>query len=55
MDLKDVSTKELAAELKSRIGIHSMVIDPYEKTKITVGNKEAFNFDGPAVILVNMD
>ncbi|GAK47727.1 hypothetical protein LOSG293_110430 [Secundilactobacillus oryzae JCM 18671] len=55
MELNQVSTKDLSDELRSRVGIQSIILDPYEKSKITVGNKEVFNFDGPAVILVNID
>nr|WP_252903764.1 BC1881 family protein [Secundilactobacillus oryzae] len=55
LELNQVSTKDLSDELRSRVGIQSIILDPYEKSKITVGNKEVFNFDGPAVILVNID
>ncbi|ADN99238.1 BC1881 family protein [Lactiplantibacillus plantarum] len=55
MDLKDVTTKELSKELESRLGIQTISLQLEEQAKITVGDQKVFNFDGPAVIIVNMD
>jgi len=55
MDLTTIPTKELSDELYSRSGIQSIQLKIDEKSKITVEDHERFNFDGPAVILINMD
>jgi hypothetical protein len=54
-ELEKFSTKELNDELIRRLGVQSIPISFEEKAKITVDNHERFNFDGPAVIIVNMD
>lgn len=53
--ITEFSTKELSDELIDRLGVQSIPIVIEEKAKITVDNQERFNFDGPAVIIVNMD
>ncbi|MCC6116950.1 BC1881 family protein [Lactiplantibacillus plantarum] len=55
MDLKDVTTKELSKELESRLGIQTISLQLEEQAKITVEDQKVFSFDGPAVIIVNMD
>ena len=55
MNLKHVTTKELSKELESRLGIQTISLQLEEQAKITVGDQKAFSFDGPAVIIVNMD
>lgn len=55
MNLKEATTKELSEELSSRLGVQTIFLKLNEKSKITVEDQETFNFDGPAVILVNMD
>ena len=52
MDLTQVTTKQLSDELQSRLGIQTINLKFEDKAKITVGDQ---NFDGPAVIIVNMD
>lgn len=48
------STKELTDELTKREGVKTLIAEPYEKIKITVGQKEMV-LTGPAVILINQD
>lgn len=55
MDLKQISTKELSDELRERLGVQSIELNLSEKAKITTDIHRNFSFDGPAVILVNMD
>ena len=55
VDLTQVTTKQLSDELQSRIGIQTINLRFEEKAKITVGGQNIFSFDGPAVIIVNMD
>jgi len=55
MDLTQVTTKKLSDELQSRLGIQTINLKFEDKVKITVGDQNTFSFDGPAVIIVNMD
>lgn len=55
MNLSEATTKELSDELRLRFGVQTISLEFEEKAKITVGHQEVFSFDGPAVILVNMD
>ncbi|WP_225364946.1 BC1881 family protein [Levilactobacillus brevis] len=55
LDLKQVTTKQLSDELQSRLGIQTINLKFEGKAKITVGDQNTFSFDGPAVIIVNMD
>lgn len=48
------STKKLTDELAQRKGVQSLIAEPYEQIKITVGQKEIV-LTGPAVILINQD
>ncbi len=50
MDLKNVSTKALVEELVSREAVEKIVVEPYEKYSITVG-EEKINDAGPVVLL----
>lgn len=54
MELSDYSTKALTEELIKRIGVESMEIAPYKKAYIETDNQQ-FNFDGPAIVIVNID
>lgn len=50
MDLKNVSTKELAEELSKREAVEKITVQPYEEYSITAG-KRKINDAGPVVIL----
>lgn len=50
MDLKNVSTTELAEELASREAVEKIVVEPYESYSIIVG-KHKIKDGGPVVIL----
>ena len=50
MDLKNVSTKELAEELASREAVEKIAVEPYEEYSITVGERKIRD-GGPVVIL----
>lgn len=47
MDLKNVKTCELVAELKLREGVECTTAEPYEDVSVTV--------NGPAIVLVVTD
>ncbi len=50
MDLKNVSTKELAEELSKREAVEKITVQPYEEYSITAGERK-INDAGPVVIL----
>lgn len=50
MDLKNVSTKELAEELSKREAVEMITVEPYEEYSITAGEHK-INEAGPVVIL----
>ena len=50
MDLSQYSTRELVAELQKREAVESVAAAPYEKYRITVGEREIAD-TGPAIIL----
>ena len=52
--MKKQSTKKISEELITREGISHIIIEPYEKVKITTGQRER-EFIGPAIIIVNQD
>lgn len=47
IDLKDVATCDLVAELKQREGVDTHIADPYQDITVTA--------NGPAVVLVVID
>lgn len=47
MDLKEVSTKDLVEELKTREGVEATIAEPYKDSEVRVS--------GPAIILVVID
>ena len=49
MDLKNVSTKELAEELSKREAVEKITVQPYEEYSITAGDQK-INSAGPFVI-----
>ena len=49
MDLKNVSTKELAEELSKREAVEKITVLPYEEYSITAGERNIIDA-GPAVI-----
>lgn len=50
MNLTDFSTKELVEELSKREAVEKIIVEPYEKYSITVGEQK-INDKGPVVIL----
>lgn len=54
MKISDYSTEELTRELIQRTGVESMKIVPYKNVCIQTGDQQ-FKFDGPAVVIVNID
>lgn len=52
--MKKSSTKDLTNELLDREGINHLIVDPYEKVRITTGHEER-EITGPAIILINQD
>lgn len=46
-DLRSVATEQLVEELKTRDGVDTYTIDPYDETEIPV--------DGPAIVFVITD
>ncbi|ADK16191.1 BC1881 family protein [Clostridium ljungdahlii] len=47
MDLKNVSTKKLVEELKSREGVETTTVEPYVE--------KAIKANGPAIVFVVID
>lgn len=47
MELEKISTSELVQELQKRIGVESVIAEPYEKKDISV--------EGPAIVLLITD
>lgn len=52
--LKEISTKELSEELETRLGVESIVLEPYEVAKLKTGQTTK-EIEGPAIILINID
>ena len=50
MNLQEISTAELVEELSKREAVETVVAEPYQAYKITVGEKEISDA-GPAVIM----
>lgn len=50
MELASFSTKELVEELSKREAVEKIIVEPYEKYSITVGEQK-INDKGPVVIL----
>lgn len=47
MEIKNITTKELVEELKTRDGVEIKIIDPYQD--------EIINVNGPCVVFIVVD
>lgn len=47
MELKNISTRELVAELEKREGVEMTLVEPYQNKNVAV--------EGPAVVLIVTD
>lgn len=53
-ELRNLSTKEITKELIDREGVTHITVEPYEKLKITIGQREC-ELTGPAIVIINQD
>jgi hypothetical protein len=51
---RGLSTKEITKELIDREGVAHITVGPYEKLKITTGQREC-ELTGPAIVIINQD
>ncbi len=57
--LKDISTKDLSDELRTRAGVKTLVLTPEDRTNTVTFRSGRYHssdsFSGPAVVLINQD
>ena len=54
MELHDVLTSDLSAELQRRSEVLTLYVLPYEQFKVTIKDQE-YALTGPAVVIINQD